>query len=279
LLRIELIIYQKKSGQPKTVYQFLIHGTGMNRDYFKNQNPSFTPGLAAAYQANGYRVVQSNFDWSNKAGINNQPEDRTEAAGRLSRHIFRTLEDQQNKGTMPKEIRVSLVGHSHGGNVAIQVLKDMEDIARRLNVKITVDLVTLNTPVYQNDQTGPTRNGYNIEDPRGYAAGLGDQVTLNHLHVGVKGDTVTLAAAGDRSNNYVGNTANKTYADPTGGWGNSIRDSFRGLNLNFSNGFKQHYAVIADPKLANDFTGNVLKTFVQKRPMQTQPQRQASVGI
>lgn len=266
------------STQP-VVYQFFIHGTGMNRNYFNNVNPNFTRNVAAAYQNNGYRVVQSNFDWSNQAGIDNQPEDRSVVSSRLGRHIFRTLEDQQNRGTMPKEIRVMLMGHSHGGNVAIQTLKDLENIAQRLGVKITVDLVTLNTPVYQNEQTGPTYNGYNLEDPRAYRASLGDRVTLNHLHVGVRGDTVTAAAGGDSSNNYVGYTANKTYPDPTGGWGSSLRNSLSRRGLNLSNGFRQHYAVIADPKLSVDFTNNVLQTFVQRRPIRNTQLRSQAAGL
>ncbi len=255
--------------------QIFIHGTGQNTNYFRNSNPDFTRQMAQSYQQNGYQVYQSNYDWSKDAGMLNQPTDRARAAEGLISLVDKQLGNLQRSGKLPKEMRLSLVGHSHGGNVAIQSLYQMDELAQKYGIKLTVDLVTINTPVYESSRTADTiRNGYNTEDPRAYKAEeeQNGRVKINHLHGSVVGDTVTFGALGLKrggpNNKYQGGvTANVQYPDTRGNWINSIRESFSGGVIpNLSNGFNQHYAIVSNPELTTRFA-NTLGTFVQNRPL------------
>jgi hypothetical protein len=259
-----------------TVLQIFVHGTDdlssltqIDSSYFPQE---FKRRMAAAYESNNYNVLQTNFDWGNLNSYLHQSDSRTTAANELAYKLDTTLKNLQKQGKLPKDLRVALIGHSHGGNVCIQSLKYLKNIAAKYGVNLTVDLMTLNTPTYTARTptaytTGPdgfpipTNFEINIEDPRRYInqATLGNNVKVNHFQAGVSGDKVVIAALGGLGYGNNGVTASKRYNN-TGTF-----------NLD------QHYVIpqVLDSQQSQDYTNTDVPNFVANRPMRiTQPQNQ-----
>jgi hypothetical protein len=213
------------------VLQILVPGTASGSSIFSNKDSNgqtFKENVAKSYQSQGYDVIQKSFDWdqTNKSdifkqplnGVLNQQRDRSVAANSLAAELKRSLQTLKVEGKLPKDLRVSLVAHSHGGNVSIQSLKYMKQIAKDFNVNLTIDLVNLNTPTYTNKEGAnyqtvsqangnmavvPTGTKLNTEDPSAYnnIATLGNNVKLNHLNIQLQSDSVPGIAMGGKSYN------------------------------------------------------------------------------
>ena len=145
------------------------------------------------YEPNGKQVVAIHGTWSDqttwqdKSGINryttekfgnskhdydfswsgcNYAKDRTAATLKLISHIRKYRKDHSLTSSEP----ITLVGHSHGGNVAIETANLMVNMAEFDGIKI--NLLTINTPVrddYQLNNTALKRvdhiNVYDSKDP------------------------------------------------------------------------------------------------------------------
>jgi hypothetical protein len=259
------------------VLQIFLHGTDdastllsqgsvtqIDSTYF---SADFKNSFAAAYQNQDYNVLQQNFNWGDNNGPTHQASDRKSVSNKLTTELRATLQKLKDQGKLPKDMRIALIGHSHGGNVAINGLRHLKDTAAMFGVKLTVDLYTINTPTYTNrvgeDYRMVTNGGYatavpsryvmNYEDPRRYInqANLGNNVTVNHFHAGVKGDVVVRAAGGGNSYGENGVTRGVTYNNT-------------GLT-----GFKEHYGI---PQLLNssqsiDYLTKQVPNYLRSKPM------------
>jgi hypothetical protein len=271
------------------VLQIFLHGTDdastilngkgvteIDAGYFTSD---FKRSFANTYQNQGYNVLQQNFSWNKSNGPLHQPEDRKTVSNKLTSELRATLQKLKDQGKLPKDMRIALIGHSHGGNVAINGLRHLKDTAAMFGVNLTVDLYTINTPTYT-DKVGadyktvsqggnvayvPTKYVMNYEDPRRYInqANLGNNVQVNHFHAGVKDDAVTFAASGGNSYGENGVTYSKTYNNDNLG------------------GFKEHYAIpqMLNSRQSKDYLNNEVPSFLQNHPMSiTQAQANAKVN-
>src|SRR5699024_362332 len=96
----------------------------------------------------------ASFQWSG----GNYASMRTSAANELIDHVREQMADENFNGD------VTLVGHSHGGNVSIEALNMMADMEEFNNVNL--NLMTINTPV---------RDDYQLSDKA--------QERVNHVNV------------------------------------------------------------------------------------------------
>lgn len=86
----------------------------------------------------------------NGLGGGNYASMRTNAAKQLIGYI-QTVRTENN---ISKDEPVTLVGHSHGGNVSIEAINMMADMKEFEG--ITINLMTINTPVRQDYQRRPS---------------------------------------------------------------------------------------------------------------------------
>ncbi|PKR80103.1 hypothetical protein CW751_11400 [Brumimicrobium salinarum] len=115
---------------------FFIHGTKQDGQSWSN-NEADRKLMKELLKFTNNQTTNSTFDWSDLAFQTNSKGERREAAGRLVEYI---IQFRKENAIIDEEI--TLIGYSHGGNVAIQTA-DM--IYERFGIK--VNLITLNTPV------------------------------------------------------------------------------------------------------------------------------------
>jgi RHS repeat-associated protein len=112
---------------------FFIHGTASGPK-------AWTPKLTNFIVKNLTNNIHSDatFSWQDRNGYLNNETDRKNAAFDLVLHIM----DFRQKNRITDE-EITLIGHSHGGNVAIQAAHYLNDI-----YGISVNIVDFNTPAY-----------------------------------------------------------------------------------------------------------------------------------
>lgn len=170
----ELTPYQFASNTPVQAIDldgkeaFFIHGTASDPQSWSTQLTNFiTKNLTNNIHSD------ATFSWQDRNGYLNNENGRKNAAFDLVLHII----DYRQKNNITNE-EITLIGHSHGGNVAIQAAHYLNDI-----YGITVNIVNFNTPAYNGSK--------DKENPQ---VGYG----INQLvHYWTKQDGVAGGAAGD----------------------------------------------------------------------------------
>ncbi|GAB4380237.1 MAG: hypothetical protein Kow0075_11410 [Salibacteraceae bacterium] len=148
-----------------------VHGTWSDNTTWRN-----TEGITqAANNLFGDDRLRPSFEWSGA----NYASLRTKAAIQLVDHIRTQMQSKDFNG------KITLVGHSHGGNVAIEALNMMVEMEEFDNVEL--NLLTINTPVrdvYQLSDKAQGRvnhtNVYDDKDPV-QANGGNSMVVLPYL--------------------------------------------------------------------------------------------------
>lgn len=111
-----------------------VHGTWARAKTWENQ----TAILNATYRAFGDKSYSNfNFNWSG----GNYASMRRDAAKQLISYI----QTERARNNLSKEEPITLVGHSHGGNVNIEAINMMVTMEEFQGV--TINLLTINTPV------------------------------------------------------------------------------------------------------------------------------------
>jgi len=142
---------------------FFIHGTASSPSRWNQKAINVIKSLTNNH------ITDAKFSWEDLDGYFNDSEDRHKAALRLVKHI----EENRVKGE-----EITLIGHSHGGNVAIQAAKLWYQKTGE-----QVNLITIATPTYE-DETNK-----NWEDP-GTTEGkkaINDHIHLYNLSDGIQG--------------------------------------------------------------------------------------------
>jgi RHS repeat-associated protein len=126
---------------------YFIHGTGSGPERWLTSDikaGELNEGSKALYSLTNNTSYNASFDWGGNLfnwgnGPFNTSSDRANAANKLVNHIMASYDGKQD---------ITLIGHSHGGNVAIQaipLLRKKLDESGKSNVKI--NLLTICTPV------------------------------------------------------------------------------------------------------------------------------------
>lgn len=123
---------------------FLVHGTSSDPSRWNNLKT-----IEAIKIISGNSTVNSKFDWSELSGPFNNQTDRAEAANSLAEHVLANLMDGES---------ITLVGHSHGGNVAIQAINIIRKSLDEAGDSRKINLITISTPSYngENDPENPS---------------------------------------------------------------------------------------------------------------------------
>jgi hypothetical protein len=195
-----------------------VHGTSNTPQNITNVTSAIATGLAGT--TTGRVLHNSGFDWSasdrwgadntGRSAPENQQSDRGIAARRLATHVLSIVDEQHRNGNFNRDrpMVIDLVGFSHGGNVAIQAVKDITEglKERGLNTNSGIHLTTLSTPAYIYDKWG----NYNKVEGPGPAAENAriDGVSFAHTHFSVRGDGVIRLAAG---NDTYGSAVTRNY--------------------------------------------------------------------
>lgn len=185
-----------------------VHGTGQNP--YNIASMPLLSNLENMYSMRGYDVykpVGPVFDWTSVSkDILNSPSDRRQAALQLVKYMDNEIKILKRIKQLPSHLNISLLGYSHGGNVAIQTLPFLAGLAKAYGIKITVQLITCSTPAYTSNikfpGSLPLVNGLNAEDPAGYLSKI-NQVNSNvkvfHHAISVTTDKIISAALGSNS--------------------------------------------------------------------------------
>jgi RHS repeat-associated protein len=133
-----------------------VHGTWSNTNTWGNLS--------------GIRKASSNLFGDNNLGVSfpwsgaNYAQLRTKAAIQLVDHVRTQMQSEDFNG------EITLVGHSHGGNVSIEALNMMAEMEEFDNVQL--NLLTINTPVREDYQLSEKATGrvshtnvYDSKDP------------------------------------------------------------------------------------------------------------------
>lgn len=156
---------------------FFIHGTESSPNRWTEN------AVSTIMQLTNNTTSNTGFSWENKSGITNNSHDRNEAAKALVDYI--SANRVQGEG-------VTLIGHSHGGNVAIQAAKMFyEQTGER------IDIIAIATPAYNT----PNGSAPLMEDPN---TQLGYKAINNFLSLFNKIDGVQGGLAGDNFFNQLG---------------------------------------------------------------------------
>ncbi len=160
---------------------FSIHGTNSNPSTFDNLSDSDIQNLS------GNQSVNRDFAWPEGTnGLSNDQADRTVAATALAEHVMGNLAEGEG---------ITLIGHSHGGNVAIQAVDMILEALNEAGDGRSVNLITIATPAY---------NG--ADDPENPA----NTSAASHTQYYSESDAVQTTLA-----NAVGSkTASRTYDNP-----------------------------------------------------------------
>ncbi len=155
---------------------FPVHGTWSNNNTWKN----FDALIGATKNLFGDSNLGASFEWSG----GNYSKQRYRAASELVMHIV-----NERKGADIKE-PITIVGHSHGGNVGIiaaNILSELEEFNG-----VEINLLTINTPVrndYQLSENAKARvnhvNVYDEKDPVQNKGGKG--IVVSPIQSTVKG--------------------------------------------------------------------------------------------
>lgn len=150
----ELTPYQFASNTPIQAIDldgkeaFFVHGTATGPQSWSTKLTNFV-----VKNLTNNIHSDATFSWESRNGYLNNETSRKNAAFDLVTHII----DYRQKNNITNE-EITLIGHSHGGNVAIQAAHYLNDI-----YGITVNIVNFNTPAYNGskDQENP-QVGYGI---------------------------------------------------------------------------------------------------------------------
>ena len=141
---------------PDGKQSFAIHGTWSDKTTWQDKS-----GINR-YTTEKFGNSKHNYDFSWSGG--NYVKDRTAATLKLISHIRKYRKDHSLTSSEP----ITLVGHSHGGNVAIEAANLMVNMEEFNGIKI--NLLTINTPVrddYQLNSSALKRVTHiNVYDPK-----------------------------------------------------------------------------------------------------------------
>ena len=157
----------------------------------------WTEETKSALKALTNNEAELNFDWSTKAVIGkrgsawygNDEVDRTRAAESLTAYVLNPKNRVDNE-------EITLIGHSHGGNVALQAA---QMIYEKTGVKVNV--ITISTPAYSGNK--------NPENPK-WIEGVNQ-----HIHIYTTQDTVQNGWSNCIDNDDAKGAARKYYGDQT----------------------------------------------------------------
>ena len=186
---------------------FSVHGTWSSQKTWQNQKGIST----ATKRAFGNNENNFNFQWSG----DNLSSARTSAASNLVAYI---IENRSSDSNEP----ISIVGHSHGGNVGIEAANIMAGMDELSGVEI--NLMTINTPVRDDYQLsdeasikGSHINVYDSSDPVQIRGGNDPKqfTGTKTLHRGKKRITVTVGKKNGLTMTGEKGKAGRTYNNAT----------------------------------------------------------------
>jgi hypothetical protein len=162
---------------------FYVHGTQSNPSTWTD-NP-YTMRIINSITGN--LKFNSDFDWSRGGdnGFFNNEENRLNAARDFADHVLNNLSNLDEN--------ITLIGHSHGGNVAIQAVDLIREGLKDRNIDKKINLITIATPAY---------NG--IDDPENPANTSVDE----HYHIFSNFDVVQTKLANLASDKHAQRTYN-----------------------------------------------------------------------
>ena len=129
---------------------FMIHNTASSPERWTD-NPS---SVSTMLLISGNLSADTGFEWKDLSGYLNDENDRGKAAKNLKEYVMSNLSEGES---------VTLIGHSHGGNVAIQAASLIIDDLRASGDDRDVNLITIATPAYNSDDDpeNPINSGVN----------------------------------------------------------------------------------------------------------------------
>jgi RHS repeat-associated protein len=156
---------------------FLIHGTRQsNSDIFTDETVSQFERIG------GNSVTVKNFSWGKVSYLSNKRDiERKAAANSLALHVLTIRKEMLESGEINSDEPITLIGYSHGGNVAIQAA---EIIYQKTGIKSNV--ITIATPAYNDNSS---------EDPKD------KEGIKKHIHIYSEFDGVDKIAGGRETYN------------------------------------------------------------------------------
>ncbi|MEM9836748.1 MAG: RHS repeat-associated core domain-containing protein [Bacteroidota bacterium] len=130
------------------------------------------------------------------APLLNTKNSRRNSARKVAAQIIKRRNGLIESGEISADEPITLVGYSHGGNVAIQTAQLLED-----ELGTEVNLITVSTPAYNGDRG---RDGWMLTEDPAKANGIG-----NHLQIVHENDKVASKyAMGNNEATYTGGATN-----------------------------------------------------------------------
>jgi len=164
---------------------FIVHGTTQTET-----GVNITPeAKRELMRITGNTKINDGFRWN--APFSNNSMTRNMSANKLVKYIVKERMAMIKNREITEDEAISLIGYSHGGNVAIQA-------ARKLGKHgVKVNLVTLSTPAYNTNGNDAYSGGMDSEDPRSSADGINAHIQVVHQ----KDDVVNIATGEETYNN------------------------------------------------------------------------------
>jgi RHS repeat-associated protein len=174
---------------------FIVHGTTQTET-----GVNITPeAKRELMRITGNTKINDGFRWN--APLSNNSMTRNMSANKLVKYIIKERASMMKNGEITEDEAISLIGYSHGGNVAIQA-------ARKLGKHgVKVNLVTLSTPAYNTNGNDALGGGMDSEDPRAAESGINAHTQIVH-----EKDKVVNIATGEHTYTN-GKTTNRVVTD------------------------------------------------------------------
>lgn len=178
---------------------FFIHGTMSNNKRWRDENGKTREATKQLLRITPNKWFNTGFEWGSDVlnygnGPFNDKSDRNKAANALVDYIMANRIDDED---------ITLLGHSHGGNIALQAVPLLKSALERTNLNdIKINVVTIATPAVNN-----------IGDSENPATHTG--ILSNHIQIYNKIDIIQKTGANAFNNKLITSPYSRTYNNPS----------------------------------------------------------------
>ncbi|MFN6350702.1 MAG: RHS repeat-associated core domain-containing protein, partial [Chitinophagales bacterium] len=170
---------------------FIVHGTQQKKSGIQLSDAV----IKELKRIGGNTQHNSDFRWNSP--LYNDEAMRKVSARELAKHVIEQRSIMMSKGLISEKEPITLVGYSHGGNVAIQAV---EYIKKELP-NVNVNLITISTPAYNETKEvelapGPGINS--VKEITRHNENPADKGIENHTHIYHHFDMIQGVAGGDQ---------------------------------------------------------------------------------
>ncbi len=208
---------------------FFIHGTMSNNKRWRDQNGKIREVTKQLLRITPNKWFNTGFEWGSDFlnygnGAFNDKSDRNKAANELVDYIMENRVDGED---------ITLIGHSHGGNVALQAVPLLKSALERANLNdVKINVITIATPAV--NKIGDSEN------PATYTG-----ILSNHIQIYNKIDAIQTIGSNAVNNKLLTSPYSRIYNNQsTKNVEIDVSEFYKTIGIIYKNGQRYEYPKI-----------------------------------